>query len=74
MITLKYDPVADVLHIRFGDAQIAESDEDAHGNILDYDEHGSIVGMEVLKASGKATSLDTLRVVGPIRVEQIANT
>lgn len=32
---------------------MAESDEEKHGIILDYDEWGNIVGIEVLNASKK---------------------
>lgn len=46
-----YDPEVDVLRILFRNAQIAESDEDKPGVILDYDKDGNVVGLEVLNAS-----------------------
>ena len=46
-----YDPEVDVLRIRFSTAPIEESDEDKPGVILDYDELGNLVGMEILNAS-----------------------
>lgn len=46
-----YDPEVDVLRIRFSDRKVQESDEDKPGLILDYDENGSIVGLEILQAS-----------------------
>jgi uncharacterized protein YuzE len=35
------------------DAQIEESNEDSAGIILDYDEAGNMVGLEVLSASSR---------------------
>lgn len=46
-----YDPEVDVLRILFSSAPIQESDEDKPGVILDYDDKGNVVGMEVLNAS-----------------------
>ena len=46
-----YDPKVDVLRILFGSTAIAESDEDKPGVIVDYDEAGNVVGMEILNAS-----------------------
>jgi uncharacterized protein YuzE len=41
----------DVLRILFRNAPIEESDEDKPGIILDYDQEGNLVGLEVLNAS-----------------------
>jgi uncharacterized protein YuzE len=46
-----YDPEVDILRILFSSAPIEESDEDKPGLILDYDDKGNVVGMEVLNAS-----------------------
>jgi len=46
-----YDAEVDVLRILFSDATIEESDEEKPGTILDYDEAGNIVGLEILDAS-----------------------
>ena len=48
---MKYDPEVDVLHILFSSAKVAESDESRPGVILDYDDRGNIVGIEILDAS-----------------------
>ncbi len=48
---VKYDKENDILTIRFSDDQVMESDEDKPGIIIDYNESGSIVGIEVLHAS-----------------------
>lgn len=46
-----YDAETDVLRILFSAAPIQESDEDKPGVILDYDDGGNLVGMEILNAS-----------------------
>jgi uncharacterized protein YuzE len=46
-----YDSETDVLRILFSTAAIQESDEDKPGVILDYDQGGNLVGMEILNAS-----------------------
>lgn len=51
-----YDPEADALSIRWGDAEYEESDE-VDGVILDYDKDGNVIGVEVLDASKKIKRL-----------------
>jgi uncharacterized protein YuzE len=46
-----YDPEVDVLSVLLSDAPIAESDQDKPGIILDYDDVGNVVGLEILDAS-----------------------
>jgi len=51
-----YDAETDTLRIVFNTtAQIAESDECRPGVILDYDDDGNLVSLEVLDASRKVT-------------------
>ena len=46
-----YVPEEDALYVRFSDARVIESEEVKPGVILDYDERGRIVAIEVLDAS-----------------------
>ena len=60
IVKVTYDAEVDVLRVIFSAAPIAESDEDKPGVILDYDETGNIVGLEILDASKR---VDDPRVV-----------
>ena len=50
-VKINYDAQVDVLRIRLADTPIEESDEVQPGLIVDYDEGGNIVGLEILDAS-----------------------
>jgi uncharacterized protein YuzE len=50
-VKIKYDPQVDILRIRLGSTPIEESREVEPGVIVDYDEQGQIVGLEILDAS-----------------------
>lgn len=45
---IRYDKEADVVYIRLSDQEVAESDQEKDGVILDYSESGQIVGIEIL--------------------------
>jgi uncharacterized protein YuzE len=45
---LRYDSDADALYVRFSDQKILESEEVRPGLILDFDEQGRIVAMEMV--------------------------
>ena len=50
-----YDPKTDILTIILSEAPVAESDEDKPGIILDYDDEGNVVSLEILDASHRVT-------------------
>ncbi len=50
---VNYDQETDILTIILRDKQVAESDEDKPGVILDYDDEGNLVSIEVLDASSR---------------------
>ena len=53
---VKYDPHTDTLSVILkDDARVAESDEDKPGVILDYDDRGDLVSLEILDASQRVT-------------------
>jgi uncharacterized protein YuzE len=58
---VKYDKETDVLYIQLSFEAIAESDEQREGVILDFNEAGKIVGIEILIAS--------MRVPQPTKME-----
>lgn len=53
---VSYDPKSDTLSFILKEgAAVAESDEDKPGVILDYDDNGDLVSMEILDASRRVT-------------------
>jgi uncharacterized protein YuzE len=46
-----YDKISDAFYLRFSDTSIVESEEVVDGVILDFDEEGRMVAIEVLEAS-----------------------
>jgi uncharacterized protein YuzE len=51
---VNYDARTDTLTIELKRGKVAESDESKPGVILDFDEEGNLLGVEVLDASKRA--------------------
>jgi uncharacterized protein YuzE len=51
-----YDPDKDILQITFIETIIEETSQIAPGLVLDYDEDGNVIGLELRKASKKVDS------------------
>ena len=55
-----YDQEVDILRIILSDADVEESDEDKSGIVIDYDDRGNVVGLEIPDASSRMTDPRTL--------------
>jgi uncharacterized protein YuzE len=55
-----YDPEQDILQIAFTTGSVEETTQIAPGLILDYDEDGNVVGLELRKASRKVSNPYTI--------------
>jgi uncharacterized protein YuzE len=52
---VNYDSKTDILTIIFTETPVAESDEDKPGVILDYDDKGNLVSLEIMDASQRVS-------------------
>ena len=58
---IQYDEHTDTLTLVLREgAKVAESDEEKPGVILDYDEAGHLVSLEILEASKRGTEAQTI--------------
>ena len=60
---LKVDHEADALYLSLGDVPASESKEVALGIIVDYDEKGQVVVIDMLHLSKRAPGADMQRVI-----------
>lgn len=58
---IEYDPEVDALYVRLSDSKIIESEQVQPGIVLDFDEAGKVVGVEVLNASKRQTPAAPLK-------------
>ncbi|NPA86987.1 MAG: DUF2283 domain-containing protein [Candidatus Diapherotrites archaeon] len=56
----EYDPRADVLYIRLGRGKVNESEEIEEGVIVDYDENGKVIGVEILGVRRRKIDLNQI--------------
>jgi len=49
---ISYDEKTDSLYVRLKETAYCESDEVKAGVLLDYDDKGNLIGIEILDASG----------------------
>jgi len=56
-----YDPRTDTLTLEVKPGPVAESDDGKPGVILDYDEAGDLVGIEILDASRRVAGVRTMQ-------------
>ena len=59
---IEYDPEADVLYIQIREADPDDNIDIEEGVTVDVDEHGHIVGVEILDASKRLSPSDLTRV------------
>ena len=55
-----YDQEVDILRIVLNDSAIEESDEDKPCVIIDYDDDGNVISLEILDASSRIANPRTL--------------
>jgi uncharacterized protein YuzE len=59
---VRTDEAADALYIRLEESAIVESEEVSPGVILDFDESGRVVGIEMLNVRQRLPAADLKRV------------
>jgi len=57
-VKLQYDAKTDALYVRLADVPVAESQELHPGVILDYDDQGRVVGVEILNVKRQLPNAD----------------
>jgi uncharacterized protein YuzE len=59
---IEYDPEVDALYVRLTESKVIESEQVQPGIILDFDEAGKVVGVEVLSVSKRAKNSDPMKI------------
>ena len=58
---MRVDHAADAVHLNLTDRPIKDSEEVADGIVVDYDDEGRIVGIEILDASKRTAAPTALK-------------
>jgi uncharacterized protein YuzE len=59
---IEYDPEVDALYVRLTENKIIESERVQPGIILDFDEAGKVVSVEVLSVSKREKSPEPIKI------------
>jgi len=59
---LHFDETADALYLRLDNSTIVESEEVQPGIVLDFDERGEVVGIEILRVKERVPLSDLKRI------------
>ncbi len=59
-LRVSYDRVADALYIRLREGKVSDSIELNEGIVVDLDERGEIVGLEIINFSKSGVDLDKI--------------
>ncbi len=59
---IEYSKEADALYVYFREVEVAKSKEVEEGVVIDLDENGHIVGIEILDASKRLTARDLVNI------------
>lgn len=59
---VRFDEKADALYVCFDESPVAESEEIRPGVVVDLDQRGEIVGIEILRAGERLPSAELRRI------------
>jgi len=57
---ITYDKQADAMYIMLNERDVAYSEENPAGIVVDFDDNGDMVGIELLEVSKRADSLEEM--------------
>lgn len=70
---IEYSKNVDALYIKLREAKVADTKDIEEGVTIDMDEHGHIIGLEILDASEKLNISDLVNItIENLPIEQVA--